>query len=41
MLPDFMAMMGAEVRDIVRDTVGRHATVADVAPVLAGDPIPL
>jgi NAD(P)-dependent dehydrogenase (short-subunit alcohol dehydrogenase family) len=34
LLPEFEQSMGKDVLDIARSTVGRHATVADVAPVI-------
>ena len=34
-LADFEQAMGKDVLDVARTTVGRHATVADIAPVIA------
>lgn len=34
-LPDFEQTMGKDILDMVRSTVGRHATVEDVVPVIA------
>ena len=34
-LRDFEQSMGKDILDIARTTVGRHATVADIAPVIA------
>lgn len=33
-LPDFEASMGKEMLDTVRDTVGRHAVVDDIVPLI-------
>ena len=34
-LRDFEHSMGKDILDIARTTVGRHATVADIVPVIA------